>query len=219
MERYAVVPSKGRVHELTRLLSSLEGQVDMCVVVDSGGHSGMDFPSWVARIAYPDAEFNISRAWNIGLRFIEALMWDDWEWDVAVLNDDVIVPPGWVDRMSQTLRSTGALIAYPDQFEQVEVPRVFSWGDPPRDITQRIVGYAHLIRGEARMAFDESMRWWYSDDDFEWSALRRGTTVLVPGSIVEHTSPNGWTNHDPALAEQAGLDRQTFINKWGRAPW
>jgi hypothetical protein len=75
-----------------------------------------------------------------------------------------------------------------------------------------------MLRGESELRLDESMAWWYSDDDLDWQARQQGGALLVPGIPVQHLCPNGSTNERPELQEQAGRDRQTFITKWGKAP-
>ncbi|MEU1088979.1 hypothetical protein ABZ401_19450 [Streptomyces sp. NPDC005892] len=161
---------------------------------------------------------NISSWWNAGLDLVadHASWLGDTEWNVAVLNDDVVAPPGWTDALSAAMRSTRAVLAYPDQFGGQQ--QILHTRAEPVDLRQRITGYAYMLRGEAGLRLDESMAWWYSDDDLDWRARERGGSLLVPGIPVQHLHPNESTEASPALQEQADRDRQTFITRWGRAP-
>src|SRR3546814_15584612 len=85
------------------------------------------------------------------------------EWDVAVLNSDVVVPAQWFSRLSEAMRSTTAVLAYPDQFRGSR--QILHTRAGPIDVRQRITGYAHLMRGEAGLRYDDTMAWWYADDD------------------------------------------------------
>jgi hypothetical protein len=207
---------------------SLWGQCDRVVIVDNGSNPPIKPETWgmvewwetgwVGSVSVPEDPPNISRLWNIGLDLVEqAVRGVHDEWDVAVLNSDVVVPHDWMSRMSSAMRSGPAVLAYPDQ-SGYQSGSILHREAGPVPLTQRITGYAHLMRGEAGLRYDETMAWWYSDDDMDWSARQRGGALLVPGLGVEHRDPNGSTNARHELQVQAGLDRQTFINKWGRAP-
>jgi hypothetical protein len=115
------------------------------------------------------------------------------------------------------MRTTAAILAYPDQHKGHR--QILHTRAEPIPLTQRITGFAYMLRGEAGLRLDESIAWWYSDDDLDWTARERGGALLVPGLGVEHRDPNGSTNARRELQEQAARDRQTFANKWGRTPW
>ncbi|MDX3230644.1 hypothetical protein [Streptomyces sp. ME19-01-6] len=161
---------------------------------------------------------NISRLWNIGIRLADQDAWcrSAREWDVIVLNSDVVVPPCWVETLSSAMRSTPAVLAYPDQCGGAE--QILHTRPEPVDLRQRITGYAFMLRGETGLRLDESMAWWFGDDDIDWRAREQGGALLVPGLAVEHRCPNGSMQERPELAEQAARDRETFIARWGRAP-
>jgi hypothetical protein len=114
------------------------------------------------------------------------------------------------------MRSTTAVLAYPDQFGGTR--QILHTQAGPVDMRTRITGYAYLLRGEAGLRLDESMAWWYSDDDLDWRAREQGGALLVPGHPVEHRAPNGSMYERPELHDQAVRDRTTFITKWGKAP-
>src|SRR5690606_6055072 len=162
---------------------------------------------------------NISMFWNVGIALADnsAHAVGAAEWDIAVLNSDVVVPPGWIERLSAAMRSTSAVLAYPDQHAGTQ--QILHTKAAPVDLRQRITGYADLLRGEAGLRLDESMKWWASDDDIDWVARERGGALLVPGIPVDHRCPNGSMHERPELQAQATRDMKTFEEKWGKRPW
>jgi hypothetical protein len=161
---------------------------------------------------------NISRWWNTGLDLAaqHAAWLGDAQWNVLVVNDDVICPATLVETLAAAMRSTTAVLAYPDQCGGRE--QILHTVAEPVPLSQRITGYAFMLRGEAGLRADESMAWWFGDDSLDWEAREKGGALLVPGIPVQHLAPNELTNARPELLAQAGRDRETFIAKWGRAP-
>lgn len=226
--RAVVVPTRNRHRMLFDLVHSLWGQCDRVIVVDNASDPSIQPLTW-GMMEWWDTDFvhlvrdnqdppNISRLWNLGLIVAEemAIQRDVDSWDVAVLNSDVVVPRGWMEGMSRAMRSTDAVLAYPDQSRGTQ--QILHQVAGPVAMNHRITGYAHIMRGEANLRYDETMAWWYSDDDMDWTARERGGALLVPGLSVEHRAPNESTNARVELQEQAGRDRETFRHKWGRTP-
>lgn len=224
--RVAVIPTRDR-HDMVRdCVNSVLDQVDAVYIIDNGSVPPIDAEQWpmgegntFVGSAMVDLDPpNISVLWNIGLELAEhSRRYAGREHcDVVVLNSDVIVPSGWVDALSSAMRSTTAVLGYPDQFGGQQ--QILHAKAEPVDLRQRITGYAYMLRGEAELRLDESMAWWFSDDDLDWRAREAGGALLVPGIPVRHLDPNGSTNARIELQEQAGRDRETFIAKWGRAP-
>ncbi|MGW8679672.1 glycosyltransferase family 2 protein [Streptomyces sp. NPDC055817] len=217
--RAAVIPTRDRHQMLADCINSLIDQVDQVLVIDNLSDPPIDPQPWGGRVSVvslPIDPPNISTLWNVGLALADAGRAGAEEWDVAVLNSDVVVPPGWIEALSTAMRSTTAMLAYPDQCGGRE--QILHTRAEPVDLRQRITGYSYMLRGEAGLRLDESMTWWYSDDDLDWTAREAGGALLVPGIPVQHLCPNESTDARPELAEQAGRDRETFIAKWGRAP-
>ncbi|MFI6140301.1 glycosyltransferase family 2 protein [Streptomyces griseus] len=208
-------------------MNSVLDQVDAVYIIDNGSQPPIDPGQWPPNVddssrvlsAFTEMDPpNISQLWNLGISAASstARMRLAKTWDVAILNSDVIVPEGWMDALSSAMRSTTAVLAYPDQFGGQQ--QILHTKAEPVDLRQRITGYAYMLRGEAGLRLDESMAWWYSDDSLDWTARERGGSLLVPGIPVQHLDPNGSTNARVELQEQARRDRETFITRWGRAP-
>lgn len=201
---WAVVPSEGRrcLHDC---LASIRDQVDGIVLVANGGYTAHGVPD-ITVVEDPSPDRNISRWWNLGLDRLAELGLH--EWNALVLNDDTVLEPGAVRRLAEALRRHSAALAYPGLTERLLT-------EPGPD---RITGWCFMLRGEVGLRADESMAWWYSDNDLQFRAAQSGGVVTVPGVGIFHTDPNGYTNRVPALAEQAGRDRATFLARWGRLP-
>lgn len=217
--RAAVVPTRDRHDMLDDCINSVIDQVDRIIVLDNLSDPPIDPDPWHGKVgvAYvPLDPPNISTLWNLGLDLVGSTPPTD-EWDVAVLNSDVVVPPGWIETLSAAMRSTTAVLAYPDQHGGQQ--QILHTRAEPIDLRQRITGYAFMLRGEHRLRFDEDLAWWFGDDSADWTAREQGGALLVPGIPVEHRAPNVSTHERPELLEQTGRDRETFQQKWGRTPW
>jgi hypothetical protein len=220
--RAAVIPTRNRHDLLDDCINSVADQVDHVIVVDNRSDPPIDPEPWHGKVAVVSAPIdppNISTLWNIGLVLADAAArrLDAGQWDIAVLNSDVVVPRGWIDALSAAMRATTAILAYPDQHGGTR--HILHTRAGPVDLRQRITGYAYLLRGEAGLRLDEDLAWWFGDDSLDWAARERGGALLVPGLAVEHRCPNGSMYERPELQQQAGRDRETFARKWGRTPW
>jgi hypothetical protein len=220
--RAAVIPTRDRHDMLGDCINSVVDQVDRVIVVDNLSDPPIDPDPWhgkVGVVSLPIDPPNISTLWNVGIALADAQahQHEADRWDIAVLNSDVTVPTGWIDGLSTAMRAGPAVLAYPDQHGGRR--QILHTKAGPVDLRTRLTGYAFLMKGEIGLRLDESMAWWYSDDDIFWQGCEMGGALLVPGLAVEHRCPNGSMYERPELHEQAGRDRKTFIQKWGKPPW
>jgi GT2 family glycosyltransferase len=220
--RAAVIPTRDRHDMVADCIGSVVDQVDRVIVIDNQSDPPIDPEPWhgkVSVVAVPLDPPNISTLWNVGLALADAQAHQHQadRWDIAVLNSDVTVPPGWIDGLSTAMRSTTAVLAYPDQHGGKQA--ILHTKAEPIDLRQRITGYAFMMRGEIGQRFDEDLAWWYGDDAADWTARENGGALLVPGLAVEHRCPNGSIYERPELRAQTARDRETFHRKWGRTPW
>ena len=225
MKLWAVVPSRDRRDMLFNLVAQLLVDDVEVVVVDNGYDPPLDeSPNPRVHIRRVDqTPPNLSYLWNYGLGWARAHHNFEKQGDyvVAVLNDDLVLPERFVSQLAHAIELTGAAAAYPDQHGVATYgtnnARIIHKIPGPISLFARMCGYAFALRGSAKITADETLKWWYGDDDIDWTARQCGGSVLVGGLKVEHLCPNQTTVG--VLAEQAGRDRQTFIDKWGRAPW
>lgn len=230
---YAVVPSLGR-ECLQRCLDSLLPQVDVLVLVQTADFQS---PVWVdggklAMIKDLSEPKNIHRWWNLGIDTAAsyARMKGQSQWNVLIVNDDVISPPHLVETLDAgmrereingqyfpLLRARNPVLAYPDNFSGDRC--VLNRTAGPVDLTTRISGWCFMIRGESGLRAEESLLWWYGDDHLDWQAREMGGALMVPGCKVEHLYPGQLTGASEELTAQTHRDRRMFEFLWsGRTP-
>lgn len=224
--RIAVVATHNRPAELARLLDAIAPQCNAVVIVDNASDPPVSLPGLVLAtrggmhlhvIRDEEQPPNLSRLWNLGIDLAAdgGDFSDGGPWDVAVLNDDAVPPPGWWDAVSAGMRAVGAAAACSDPYGTLtqSVLKV----EPDADIMARMTGWAFMLCGEVDLRLDETLRWWWGDTDLDWQARRAGGMLVIPGFQVGNTLAN--TSTTGALAEQAGLDRAAFKRKHGWNPW
>lgn len=221
--RVCVVATHNRPAELARLLDAIAPQCHAVVIVDNASDPPVQvLPLFGERmrvhvIRDEEQPPNLSRLWNVGLDHARSIVnpLAGEPFDVAVLNDDAVPPPGWWDAVSTGMRAAGAAAACSDPHGHLFTSQLKT--EPDHDIMGRLCGWAFMLRGEVGLRLDESLRWWFGDTDLDWEARRAGGMLVIPGYPVPNTGAN--TSTVGVLAEQAGQDRLTFRQKWGFAPW
>lgn len=192
----AVVPSYGR-ECLKGCLTSLFPQVDALVLVQTRWfpielHPKLFTIPWYLL----NLELNISEWWNAGID-AAAVMFGQPEWNVLIVNDDVIAPPDLADALGTAMRREGADLAWPP--------------DPGGRRAGLITGWCFMLRGESGIRADPELRWYHGDDDLYLQAKARGGVISVDGCPVTHLHPGG---HDQLMREQIGKDADYFGRKW-----
>ena len=233
--RYAVVPTHNRPARLSALVASLGDQCDRIVVLDNAStppvdekHLQSSVPDRCTVEVIRDEEQppNLARFWNVMFdrcAEVQTKVWDDSEsagwtmplrnpWDVAVLNDDSVVPAGWYDAVAVALREHKTAVVAHTGDRPIPAPDLLTDFNFAR--SRRMAPHGFVVRGEAGLRADESMRWWYFDDDFCRQAIQAGGVLGVPGPVVVNAQANQSTSG--VLVEQAEKDRATFEAKWSR---
>ena len=222
--RTAIIPTTGR-DTLWACLAAVEPQVDYVVIIAhrcnsivwDGLHGGSRKPVKVLVQDYDREVPNISTMWNLGLDKADEIArkvasMDDGIRTYVVLNDDAILPYGWVTDMQKAMSQTGAAAA---SRPEIEVPTLINMTAIGPE-SYRMAGYAFALDGQRGLRIDEQFEWWFSDNDIEWQARLSGGCALVPGVPVTHLHPNESTTG--VLAEKASADRIRFEAKWGVLP-
>lgn len=222
--RYAIIPTRNRPARLLSLVVSLGTQCDRIVILDNADTPTVDGEKLQASVpeecritVIHDAEQppNLARLWNVMLDACDADFTRSPAYmagaprDIAVLNDDAIVPAGWYNACSNGLRNhETAVVAHTTPTAPALLTELHN------DARNRMTPHAFVLRGEAGMRADESMRWWFFDTDLDWRARQAGGVLSVPGPRVVNALANTTTRG--ALAEQAEKDRAAFEAKWSR---
>jgi hypothetical protein len=212
--RYAIIPTHNRPAKLKALVASLGTQCDRIVVLDNASNPPVDDALLAGHGATVQVWHNaeqpphLSRYWNFMLDRCAELAKEAGhdEYDVAILNDDAIVPAGWYDACARGLREGDAQVAHTEPTSPPLLTRIHN---NPRN---RMCPHAIVVRGEAGQRADEAMRWWYFDTDWDLTARQNGGVLSVPGPRVANSLAN--TTTVGPLAEQAGRDQIVFEAKW-----
>lgn len=216
--RFAVIPTNGRPC-LKDCLDAIKPQVDSTILIyTTPWAEGEVRPLANTGIALRDLRpINISRWWNQGLNLAQEVMnltGDGERYDVAVLNDDVIVPPGWFGAVSDKMREMGAAAGCASN--EVSHP-VFHTHAGPVPLHTRLTGFAFILAGEKGIKANEDLRWYFSDDYVDWTARSQGGMVMVPGFGVNHLYPNAQMT--PEMHQMCAEDAGKFVSIWGMRPW
>ncbi len=218
--RFAVIPTNGRAC-LKDCLMAISPQVDSTILVytvpwkDGEVRPHPHFGVALRDVGSP----NISRWWNEGLDICTQVM-DMTEgdtpgrYDVAILNDDVIVPPGWFDAVSDGMRmyECAAACSGAPNSSPVLLQR-----PGPVPLHTRLQGFAFILAGEKGIRANEELRWYFSDDYIDWRARELGGMVMVPGHNVNHLYPNEQMTGE--LHQFSAEDAAKFKEIWGVMPW
>jgi hypothetical protein len=217
MIRLGVIPTNGR-ECVVRAVNALLPQVNYLAVVMAGPDRAYrsSYPEGVTVLSDPDAGLNISRWWNIGLTWAEKIAQASGEdaWDVAIINDDVIVPSTWFCYVADDMRSLGCKAACSGGSQSSVI---IHRAPGPISTYTRMQGFAFVIAGESGLRADEDLCWWYQDDKLGADAASAGGMAMFPNCHVQHLFPNGQMT--PDMQVQIGLDRGVFVEKMGYAPW
>lgn len=216
--RYATIPTTGRAC-LRQCLDAITPQVDQVILV----HAPLEeeFERWWVNdystydvFVPPTERRNISRWWNIGIDHAKrfARIEQAKQWEVAIVNDDAIVPFDWFDRVAGSMRQMGVAAA---SIGHVSMP-VLHTKPGLTGLLERMTGFAFMLAGELGVRADESLEWWFGDDDIDMQSRLKGGTVTIPGTL-KHLYPNQSTIGE-RLAQTA-VDAKRFVDKWGFHPW
>lgn len=216
--RCAIIPTHNRPALLRALVWSLGSQCDHIVVLDNASDPPVDEAELgkaagrarVEVIRDEEQPPNLARFWNAMFERCGSFATvTNPRWDVAVLNDDSVVPAGWYDACATALRQhPTAVIAHTDPTTPQLLTELHNVGG------NRMCPHAFVIRGETGLRADESMMWWYFDSDLDQRARRAGGVLSVRGPRVINSQAN--TTTTGVLAEQAERDRKAFEAKWSR---
>jgi glycosyltransferase involved in cell wall biosynthesis len=219
--RYAVILTHNRPEMLDDTVAAIRPQCDTMLVIDNASDPPVPEDKWLdVNVHYVARQPpNLAMLWNYALRQITVWAGNLGQdrWDVALLCDDLAIPPDWYDRVSNALRSNNASAASAHQVYDAVAPIVHV--RPTNDIMNRMHGAAFILPGEKGMRADETFHWWWCDTDIDWQARHADGTVIAAGPPVVNRLPNAWTNAKPELGAQAGRDAERFAEKWGARPW
>lgn len=162
-------------------------------------------------------EGRLHAAWNLGLDAARdfALAYGAERWATLVLNDDLRMAAGAVDRLNAGLDTDPNIWAtYPD-FQGLTTPQlpvVVTTGGSPTGRSH--TGWCVCHRGEKGMRYDEAYEFWFGDDQIERDIRNAGGQVAaVNGVKVVHLAPDVAVQRSPLLQAAISRDRQLFFDR------
>lgn len=205
--------------ELTkRCVASVRAQdIPTTIVgVDNGSTDGTD--EWLRSNGYRWFGFNhnagVSKGWNAGLDWLLSAMPRDY---VLVLNNDTELPPYFYRKLLSydlpfvTGISVDEPSDHPDAWHQPAESPDFSAFLIRRDCWEKVG------------PFDETMKFYASDNDYHVRAHLQGIKLMNAGVPFHHERSSTLRNSSPEeriqIEAQANADRMTFKAKWGFFPW
>lgn len=220
--RYLIFPTRNRHEWVGPLITTMGPQCDAILMLDNG--SDPPVGKWLETQPQPACPVhvidddeqppNIARFFNILFDRAEkvARAAGAERWDVAVVNDDTLIPAGWLDIVATSLREHLTAVAAHTGGPLTTIKTPYLMRELSND-GQRMCPHAFVIRGEVGLRADESMRWWYQDTDLDWQARQAGGVLSVPGPRATNALA-GQSTVGPML-EQSRRDEATFLAKWG----
>ncbi len=218
---FVVVPVRDRLDLTRQLVDQLaaQGGHDGLFVFDNGSTDGT--AGWLAAeaargtlVGVDAAGCTLHQMWNAG---IVAARRRAPVCNIAILNNDLWLGPDFCRRLAGALRSDPDLVAVSPNYD----------GRPLDGVTYvtstykngGMAGFAFMVRGEAfdEIAIDESLRWWYGDDDLVAQIGARGKRVGLTGATtVEHIDGGSQTvTYTREVVYDLEHDLLHMLAKWG----
>jgi hypothetical protein len=140
------------------------------------------------------------------------------EWNLAILNNDLIIGPHFIAGLDAALRIDERLYAvcanYDNRVVDTPVKRVEgTYGK------KGFAGFAFMVAGErldaAGIRFDENYSWWYGDDDFVAQIdAAGGHYAMARDAKVVHLFEQTASKNKDRLQPTIDKDRDYFFEKW-----
>ena len=217
---YAIIPTANRPQVALQAIDAIRKQVDVVYVVDNGDNEPLildDYSNcYVIQYDKQGQVPNLSLYWNIALDLIamDTRRMGAEQWDVAILNDDAIVPDGWFQAVSTAMRENGCAAGSScGQGPTFTIHRT----PGPVSIMTRMYGPAFVVAGEKGLRGNEELKWYYTDDYMDWESRKLGGMIQIPGFIVNHLHPNAQVSHE--IQVQISNDTNKFHEIYGVMPW
>lgn len=173
----AVMATRFDPPERKRLLETLiADNVFDVVMVDAGPH--------------PE-DWTIYRLWNNGVKWAIKKGAEF----ICVMNDDITILPGTLKEMAAHLVSSPDVgVVYPDARRRTKdgigdttthTTTTGTWG------SGGMTGFCFMFRADLNIPFDETLEWWYGDDQFEQDVRNKGLSVARIDELPIDHKPDG----------------------------
>ena len=140
---------------------------------------------------------NIQRWWNKGIDIARANGGDY----IAVLNDDLLLKDNPINTIAQAMKDNDAILGYPHPHSGNGLTRT--------------AGYCWVLDLKSGLRTDETLRWYFGDDDILLQAIGLGKAIYVPAD-VKHLNGVVQTSNSKYLTTLAQIDQVYFKEKWSK---
>ena len=228
---FVVIPVKGHHHFTEALLRQLDAQQGYAGIflydngIDTDPYQGF-MPERCEII--PAAGMHIHEMWNAGIRKARL---GYAACNIAILNNDLVIGPEFVEGLARGLRAHDGLWAVSPNYDgrtfEGDILAVKGIAAGRMDGTGGLAGFAFMVKGElfdhGLPLFDEGYELWYGDNEFVWQIERLGGICgIVKDTLVDHIGGGSNTSGDgkgSRLSEEwksaAERDRLRFEERWG----
>lgn len=184
---YAVIPTGSRPEMYARVYQwCIDTGIVPITIATSAAAVG-----YGKRLTLVAEGMNISRWWNVGLKHAYAQKDCDL---VLVLNDDIVVPDGWLPAMIEAIQA-----GYTGASNDRALGR------------NTISGWAFALDPKQKVLADEQLVWWYGDDDIQRQCEALGGFGIVDSPSVDNELANSSYSK---MEAQIAIDRETYARKW-----
>lgn len=168
----------------------------------------------------------IHKSWNTGIKFAG----DD---DVAIINDDVLLPWDFVDSFSAYAKSGGAMMYCPDNAGFPPTNRIrkgYEWysksvldfrllDHAEYVLPPSLTGWCMIIPNSTIKKvgmFDEGFKLYFGDKDYEARIFKHGGQIaFIKGLYVQHYGSTSTLNMEPKKVKSSYVhDEAYFKNKY-----
>lgn len=219
-----VIPVKDNLEMTRELVGQLHQQGGYTdIMIFDNGSTDPQMRAWLESqdvTSVFDAEgLGIHDMWNAGID--EARVRHGGRADVVLLNNDISIGPRFLRRLIRGLHVNPACAAVCGNYDgrpSVGTVPVRGICANRYDGTGGLAGFAFALSAEwlaGGFRFDESMRWWYGDNDLCLSIEKAGGWYgLVADAGVVHLDGGSQTATPDGWAEQIAADKAAFEAKW-----
>ena len=187
MKVWLTIPTGTRRKYLADIIKDSQIPLDQIVIV----HTVESEPIEGVRNVWDLDPHNIHRWWNKGIDIARENGGDY----IAVLNDDLILKDDPINRIAQGMKDNDAVLGYPTPHSGA------------------IPGYCWVLDLKSGLRTDETLRWFFGDDDILLQSLAIGNVIYVPAD-VEHMHPTEQTVLSKYLLALTQIDQVYFREKW-----
>lgn len=221
-----VIPTKDNVAGLTQVVGQLlqDTKVNSILIICDGPEAfeGLQHieDKKITKI-YTSGEFNISKAWNLGLEMSKVRIdLSETQHHVLFLNDDVYLNEDCVSNLVAELDRTYDIgLISPQYCDMDESREVTTTCKGKYDGTGGIAGFAMMLAGDlTNYRFPEDLKLWYSDDHLVDYVVAQGRKCVVTTKArCVHEHSETINKRAPLeLREMVQLDAATYAEKKAR---